>query len=124
MAAEPAVELKGKINPAQIFHNHGSEATHENIVKQYEEQLKAHQEAAEVAFDTWSKLQPPFSCASTRNKQTGLAQADAKVLLLHRYNCDLTEVNKKKKGEMLTWLSSERAAETAAAAAGGDDDDE
>ena len=40
------------------------------------------------------------------------------------YSCtDLTEVNKKNKGEMLTWLSSERAAETAAAAAGGDDDD-
>ena len=54
MAAEPAVELKGKINPAQIFHKHSSEATHENILKQYEEQLKAHQEAAEVAFDKWS----------------------------------------------------------------------
>ena len=58
----------------------------------------------------------PFSCAESRNKDAGLGAKAAKSLLLYKYNCDLTEVNKKRKrellaeraqAELLAWMEAE-----------------
>ena len=114
-AAAAAGTFSGKINPAKVFHQACSEATHPNIVAHHEEQMQKQRQVADEAFDMWSKLEVPFSCCDTREKEKGLSGKHARALLLYRYNCDLTEVNKKnKKAEMLAWLATERAAEEAA----------